>query len=746
MSFQISLAGSSRLILSLALCLMSISLQAITHSEKDQVAGNFRSAADAQDLTGPTKVIFKKLDTLELHLKLYYPPAGEVQKEYPAIIFFFGGGWNEGSWNQFIPHARYFAQRGMIGIVAEYRVRSRNGTTPFDAVMDAKSAIRYLRSQAKALRIDPVQIVASGGSAGGHLAAATGTLDGLEHPDEDLSVSSRPDALVLFNPVFDNGPDGYGYERIGDRYPEISPLHNIRPGTPPAIVFLGTQDRLIPVETAREYQKKMEEAGSRCVLKLYEGQKHGFFNFRNPSHFDMTVSEADRFLADQGFLEPPGPGDLKVPSEIMLRETVEAEKSRVIKLAGQYWDELPLSVTAYTCERSAGGAHDFYSEGDYWWPDPNDPGGPYIRKDGLSNPDNFSRHRLAMIRMSRIVGTMASAYLVTGEESYVRKAMDHLRVWFITPQTRMNPHMRYAQAIQGRYTGRGIGIIDGIHLAELALAIKKMESSPAVTGEELYALKEWFREFLQWISTHEYGRAEMVHPNNHGTCWALQAAAYAWLTDTHEMLDFCAARYRDTLLPEQMAEDGSFPRELERTKPYGYSLFNLDAMASLVQVLSLAGTDLWKYETPDGRSISRGMAFLYPYIDGKAHWPYPADVLYFEEWPVRQAFLVFGGLETRRPEYLESWFRLESDPEQQEVIRNMIVKHPLLWLNIHDDPASNIGPWQALKENLEGRLLSRKWAGGFTGIYVGMHGSSNGKPAKNHVEFDWFEYVGENGF
>ncbi len=630
----------------------------------------------------PVIVTYKHLDSLELRLRLYYPPDVDPRENFPAIIFFFGGGWTGGTWNQFIPHARYFARRGMIAILAEYRVRSRNGTTPFEAVMDAKSAIRYLRAHAGTLQIDPGLIVASGGSAGGHLAAATGTLPGLEQPGEDLSVSSVPNALVLFNPVFDNGPEGYGYDKIGERYPEISPLHNIRPGVPPAIVFLGTEDRLIPVETARIYCQKMQEAGSRCALRLFEGQPHGFFNFGNTEYFNLTVLGADSFLVDLGYLEPPASGDLKKPSDIMFREIVESETTRVLKLAGQYLDEPPITVTAFRCERSAGGIHDFYSEGDYWWPDPAHPDGPYIRKDGMSNPDNFIRHRLAMIRMSKIVGTMASAYMVTGDDTYVDTAMSHLRAWFIAPASRMNPNMLYAQAIRGRYTGRGIGIIDGIPLVEVALAIRKIGSSPAVSEDELARLKDWFREFLSWIYTHEYGKSEMVHPNNHGTCWALQVAAYAWLTDQQDVLDFTTARYRNTLLPSQMEADGSFPLELERTKPYGYSLFNLDAMASLVQILSLAGYSVWDYETPDGRSLRKGMAFLYPFVEEKDQWPYLQDVLYFDDWPVRQAFLLLGGLAYHRPEYLESWFHLESDPQNQEVVRNMVMKNPLIWLDM----------------------------------------------------------------
>ncbi len=190
-----------------------------------QIVGNAQSRQD----TIATPLVFKKVDTLSLSLKVYKPVNFNKEKKYPAIIFFFGGGWKGGSIKQFQSQALYFASRGMVAVLADYRVSSRNGTTPFEAVADAKSAIRYLRLNSASLNIDPNRIVGSGGSAGGHLAAAA-DLTKLDEKTENLSVSSRPNALVLFNPVFNNGPGEYGYDRIGERYPEISPFHNIRAG------------------------------------------------------------------------------------------------------------------------------------------------------------------------------------------------------------------------------------------------------------------------------------------------------------------------------------------------------------------------------------------------------------------------------------------------------------------------------------------------------------------------------------
>jgi len=252
-----------------------------------------------------TQFVYKKIDTVSLTMDVYYPPSMVAGKKYPTMIFFFGGGWVGGSISQFEPHAKYFSERGLICVLADYRVKNKHKTPPFESLKDAKSAIRYLRKYAVRLRIDPNQIIASGGSAGGHLAAATALITKYDEPDEDLSISSVPQALVLFNPVIDNGPGGYGYERIGDQYKDFSPLHNIEKGAPPTILFLGTEDSLIPVETVQYYKTVMEKVGSRCDIHLYEGQKHGFFNKWFNEYYNKTVFEADKFLSSLGYISGP---------------------------------------------------------------------------------------------------------------------------------------------------------------------------------------------------------------------------------------------------------------------------------------------------------------------------------------------------------------------------------------------------------------------------------------------------------
>ena len=248
------------------------------------------------------QILYKTVDTTQLYLTVYPSVTKMSNKKSSAMVFFFGGGWNNGTVKQFEPQAIYFSQRGMTCILVDYRVKEKHKATPFESLKDAKSAIRYIRAHANELLIDPSKIVAAGGSAGGHLAAAAATINDYNESTDNTAISCTPDALVLFNPVFDNGPGGYGYERIGEAYKNFSPLHNIKSGAPPTIVFLGDKDHLVPVETAKYYKTIMEKVKSRCDLFVYEGQGHGFFNYKNLEYFKKTVSETDTFLQSIGIL------------------------------------------------------------------------------------------------------------------------------------------------------------------------------------------------------------------------------------------------------------------------------------------------------------------------------------------------------------------------------------------------------------------------------------------------------------
>jgi Alginate lyase len=355
------------------------------------------------------------------------------------------------------------------------------------------------------------------------------------------------------------------------------------------------------------------------------------------------------------------------------------ERTRVLKAANAYLNEEPVTVTASHSDRSAGGPHDYFSEGDYWWPDPKNPGGPYIRRDGLSNPENFTEHRRVLLRFSVQFPALVAAWMVTGEKRYAEHAVEHLRAWFLAPETRMNPNLQYAQAIHGISEGRGIGIIDTIHLVEVVRGISVLEQKNVLASAELEGIREWFRKYLDWMVTSKNGKEERAQKNNHGTCWVMQAAEFSHFTRNESILSSCREEYKNTLVPNQIAANGSFPLELARTKPYSYSLFNLDVMATVCEILSTEKDNLWQFQLPDGRGIRKAVQFMYPWILDKKRWPYPPDVEYFNDLPVRQPSLLFAGLAYSDSDYIKLWKTLNPDPTVEEIIRNFPIRQPLLW-------------------------------------------------------------------
>ncbi len=368
------------------------------------------------------------------------------------------------------------------------------------------------------------------------------------------------------------------------------------------------------------------------------------------------------------------------PNNDFKKEVIATLKTQVLTEAAWAMQQKPITVTAESSDRSAGGKNDFYSEGDYWWPNPANLSGPYIQKDGLTNPQNFVAHRLAMIRFSQIIGALASAYQLTHDDKYVIQAVKHIDAWFINPSTLMNPNLLYAQAIKGVATGRGIGIIDTIQLMEVVQGLIAMEKSKSLPKETVEGAKKWFSSYLSWLTTHKYGVDEMNAKNNHGTCWVMQVACFAKFTENIALLDFCRKRFKEVLLPQQMDKDGSLPLELKRTKPYGYSIFNLDAFVTICQLLSTPKDNLWNYQTTEGLGIKNGVSFLYPFLANKEKWPYAKDVMHWENWPVAQPSLLFAAIAYHQKDYLNTWKKAEHQPKNEEVIRNLPVRHPLIWL------------------------------------------------------------------
>ena len=355
------------------------------------------------------------------------------------------------------------------------------------------------------------------------------------------------------------------------------------------------------------------------------------------------------------------------------------DRRRILEAASKYRALAPATITAFPSSKNPGGLHDYFSQADYFWPDPKNPDGPYINRDGQSNPDNFNGHRKAMIALSIQMPTLTAAWLVTGEREFGHHACDHLRAWFIAPATRMNPNLEFSQGVRGASTGRSYGIIDTLHLVEVARAASLVVPD-LLNAEEQSALKDWFHSYLAWMKTSDKGMKERDALNNHATCWALQASEFARLAGDSATREEAHRQYTEVLLPGQLGLDGSFPKELERTKPYSYSIFNFDVMAALCQSLKGVESDLLTFHLPDGRGLCKAAEFLYPYLKNKSAWPYAKDVEHFDSLPVRSPGLLFAGIACGRQPYMELWKTMNPAPSDPEIVRNYPIRQPLLWV------------------------------------------------------------------
>jgi hypothetical protein len=355
------------------------------------------------------------------------------------------------------------------------------------------------------------------------------------------------------------------------------------------------------------------------------------------------------------------------------------DRTRILRLASQWLSEKPETITAFPAPDSPNrpsDPHEFFSESDYFWPNPANPSGPYKEIDGKSNPDNFQGHRRAMIRLSQAMPALTAGFVLTHNKAYGKAAAAHLRAWFITPETRMNPNLEYAQGVRNGVHGRSYGVIDTLHLVEVARAATFLKQF--FTVEEFSTLQGWFKTYLLWLKTSVNGTKERDATNNHSICWSLQASEFARLIGDEATRNEIRQRFIEVQLPMQMAPNGSFPRETARTKPYGYSIFNFDCAATLTW--SLGNAAMTSFTLPDGRGMCRAAEFLEPFLADKSTWPFPHDVQHWESWPVRSPGLLFCGLACAKPAYIALWKTLDPDPTDPEVIRNFPIRQPLLWV------------------------------------------------------------------
>ncbi len=252
-----------------------------------------------QETLKPDKVVtYKTIGGRELTLHFFHPDGFNASGPWPAFVTIHGGGWTSGTPGRFYPYAHALSEKGYVGISVEYRLVSQKGVTVFDCVKDGRAAVRYVRAHAKELGIDPDRIAVSGGSAGGHVAAGTAFFDGMDHPDEDLKISCRPDALVLFFPVIDTSEKGYGQKKIGKDWKSISPVDQVKPKAPPTLIFHGDADTVAPYAGSQLFTKRMQEAGNVCELITQPGGIHGHTN-NDMALFDSAVGKTAEFLSTQ---------------------------------------------------------------------------------------------------------------------------------------------------------------------------------------------------------------------------------------------------------------------------------------------------------------------------------------------------------------------------------------------------------------------------------------------------------------
>ncbi len=413
-----------------------------------------------------------------------------------------------------------------------------------------------------------------------------------------------------------------------------------------------------------------------CVSVSSEGRKPQF-KYITDNRAPTTESKTTKPAKATAETKAPA----KAPAPKLTLDVAALDRERILKASAAALKQEPVTITAFPANLSQGGPNDFYSNGDYWWPDPSKPDGlPYVRRDGESNPENFAQHRLVVKALRDSVAALAAAYKITGEERYVTKATELLRGFFLDPKTRMNPNLDFAQAIPGVSPGRGIGIIDALHLIEVPAAVRAIEKSKVFPKGMSEELRGWFRQLAEWMTTSKNGADEARAKNNHAVAFYLQLAVYADFIGDEEKLARCRKEYKEVFVAKQMAVDGGFPLELERTKPYGYSIFQLDNMTTLCHVLSTEQDNLWTYELPDGRGIRKAIAFLYPFLADKSKWTLKPDVQAWEGWPARQTNLIFGGLALGEKGYLDLWQKLPADPTDPEVQRNIGITQPVLWV------------------------------------------------------------------
>jgi len=347
-------------------------------------------------------------------------------------------------------------------------------------------------------------------------------------------------------------------------------------------------------------------------------------------------------------------------------ESYLIEDMETLQQVADYWiNKGPWSITYYNTKAASGDPHDYYSESPYWWPDPDDPEAAYIRKDGLRNPNRFMEHKNALLEMYGAVTALSIAGYFFDNRSYADRAVELISIWFLNEDTRMNPHLSYAQAILNKSPGRGVGIIDTHRFVKLIEAINLLRMTNRLTDDQNRLLKDWFSEYLYWLTHSKNGLKEKFQGNNHSSWWGAQVASYARFSEKYNVMDSIWTYYREYLVPNQISAKGNFPQEDVRTLSLDYSFFNLDAHSFICKMAYLRGVDLWSYQISKNIGIKNSIDYLFPFFVEPDNWPREQIKPVVR---IGRVFPVFAGLSLNNRDYLEGYAEINKTyAEEREI-------------------------------------------------------------------------------
>jgi hypothetical protein len=401
--------------------------------------------------------------------------------------------------------------------------------------------------------------------------------------------------------------------------------------------------------------------------------------FLMPTTRRLFCSQAATLLLTPRLLLSQTPSS---PSKSTARPDVAAiDHDRILHAADDYLKQPPVPLTDLSSPRSPATPHDFFSEAENYWPDPADPTNPYIPRAGQPNPDAFTAHRDALLNLGLYVPALTAAFVLTKDDRYAKHAVAHLCAWFIEPATSMTPSLLYAQVIRPAKTGRPEGVIEAVHLAEVVQSISFLTTSEALSDSDLAIIQKWFTDYFEWLTTSRLAGLARDARDHNGSSWLLQAAACARLnTKDDRPLTTLRHQFRSATLRAQISGEGTFPRELTTPTPYRLSLFNLDMLAAICDLLSTRFESVWEYELQDGPSMRVAIARHFPFILHRGAWPYKADATLFTALPLRQPSLLLAARAYNHPEYADLWRTLPPDPTIPELQRTFPIRQPLLWV------------------------------------------------------------------